>query len=68
MDPLTAVSLAIVLIRGGIQIYQALHDHSSATPSTKAMLKPLIEAAQSHVAALEVVRDTLDLSREVQSP
>ncbi len=68
MDPVTAISLAIVLVRGGIQIYQALHDHPSATPATRAVLKPLIEAAQSHVAALEVARDTLDLTREVQSP
>lgn len=68
MDPLTALGLAIMLIRGGIQIYQALHDHPDTSEATKAVLRPLITSAQAHVAVLEHTRDTLNLAQEVQSP
>lgn len=68
MDPITAIGLAIMLIRGGIQIYQALHDHPATPEATKAVLRPLITSAQGHVTLLEHTRDTLNLTQEVQSP
>jgi hypothetical protein len=59
MDPLTAIGLAVALIRGGIQIYQALHDHPAATEAMKAHAKAMLPELHIQLAAAQGMYDRL---------
>lgn len=70
MDPVTAITIAITIIRGGIAIYQAIHDHKDSTPAVKAAAKACIEHHEVALAAAETLRDHWQgvLAKEVSAP
>lgn len=56
MDPITAIGLAIAVIKGGMAIYQMIHDHQSTAPEVKVRVAAKIEADTKQLAVLEAVQ------------
>ena len=56
MDPLTAIGLAIAVIKGGIAIYQLIHDHPATTPAMKALVAEKMVEQAAVVTQLEDAR------------
>jgi hypothetical protein len=62
MDPITAIGLAIMAIRLGIQVYSLIHNHPSTPPDMKATVKNLLDQAHVNLAnAREVERVLLEV-------
>lgn len=68
MDPITAIGIAIAVIKGGIMIYQMIHDHPSTAPEVKVKMAAKIEADTAIVEVLEQSRSEWEKRNDVQSP
>jgi hypothetical protein len=66
MDPITAIGLAIALIKGAIEIYSLIHNHPSTPPDLKTTIKTLMDQAHVDLKQAQEVETAL---REVpQAP
>ena len=59
MDPITAIGLAIAIIKGGIAIYQLIHDHPQTTQAVRDHLKGLMNVSQSQLDVAQGMYDQL---------
>lgn len=66
MDPVTAITIAIAVIRGGIQIYQMIHDHPSTAPDVKVKVAAKIESDTLLVKQLEDARTEWEKRNDIQ--
>jgi hypothetical protein len=73
MDPITAIGLAIAVIKGGIAIYQMIHDHPATVSDVKVRVAAKIAADTAQVAQLEQIQadwraELEEKLRNVQAP
>lgn len=67
MDPITAIGLAIGVIKAGIEIYQLVHDHPNTIPDIKVRLAGVIESHTAMVKQLEDARTEWEKRNDIQA-